>query len=199
MQYQKNQMKADNLKLFEYLGHSPVVGLIIFALLFSACAWLAPGDMAPAKVPGSKEGSSAMEGGVEIRDAYGNFALASIAIRHGLYEEARKYLSHAVLSDPNSLYLCRKMALLLKKLKQYEDALAYATKCIELEPNDINSRLLLGDLYALTNDDDSALQQYNMALDHDPDNQRIRLLVTNDLYQEGLVCTGHGASESSDR
>ena len=178
-------MKVDNIRLFEYPVRSIAVGLIIVAFLLPACARLAPPDINPAKEAESKKEITSLKDDESPRDSYENFALASIAIQHGRYEEARKYLSQAISGDPDSLYLCRKMALLLKELKQYENALTYATRCVELDSKDISSRVLLGDLYALIDDDASALEQYGMALKQDPDDDRIRLLLTTIYIRKG--------------
>ena len=119
-----------------------------------------------------------------IQEAYLNFTLASLAIYRGDPENAREYLSAAIEKDPESVYLLTKMVMLLKREKQYEEALTYAVKCVELSPEDMKCRILLADLYTLMGEDDLAAEQYEKAISLDPENQRVRLLVATVLIRK---------------
>ena len=119
-----------------------------------------------------------------LQQAYENFALGSLAMNRGQYDEARKYLSKAMETDPKSDYLLRKMALLLKNLKEYPNAVNYALKALDLSPDDVSNIVLLADLYALMDKDDLAITQYEKAVRLDPQNQRIRLLLTTILIRK---------------
>jgi tetratricopeptide (TPR) repeat protein len=120
-----------------------------------------------------------------IQEAYKNYALASMAMSQGNYEVAREYLSNAIENDPQSIYLCRKMALFLKALKAYPEASTYALKCLDADPKDLKNRMLVADLYALMGDDEQAIEQYNKVLSIDPENQRTKLLLTTILVRKG--------------
>jgi tetratricopeptide (TPR) repeat protein len=85
------------------------------------------------------------------------------------------------------------MALLLKKMKDYQSALKYALRCVRLDPEGVSHLILLADLYVLLGDDEMALDQYNKALNLDPKNQRIRLLLTTILIRKEQfdIALGH--------
>jgi tetratricopeptide (TPR) repeat protein len=110
--------------------------------------------------------------------AYENFALASVALNQGRYQDAKAYLEDAIQNDPDSVYLNTKMAVLLKGLKEYPEALAYAQKSVGMDPKNTRTLALLGDLYALTGKDELAVNEYRNILKQDPQNKRIRLLLT---------------------
>ncbi|MBW1705710.1 MAG: tetratricopeptide repeat protein [Deltaproteobacteria bacterium] len=167
-----------------YLRPSHVLVLFFLMGFFPACAWRTSeiARVEPPAIPAQEEISPQERA---IRQAYKNYTLASIAISRGSYKKAREYLSLAVEKDPESFYLSRKMALLLKKLKDYRTALGYALKCLEIDTEDFNSRTLLADLYSLMGNDDLAIEQYDKALDLDPENQRIRLLIVTILLKKG--------------
>jgi tetratricopeptide (TPR) repeat protein len=120
----------------------------------------------------------------QLQQAYQNFAMAAISLTRGDPEKARTYLESAIQKDPDSVYLHQKMALLLKELREYPEALNYAQKAVDLDPSDAMSITLAGDLYALTGNDDLAVENYRKILDMEPENQRIRLLLTTILVRE---------------
>jgi len=120
----------------------------------------------------------------QLQQAYQNFTMAAIFLTRGDPEKARTYLESAIQKDPDSVYLHQKMALLLKELREYPEALAYAQKAVDLDPSDAMSITLAGDLYALTGNDDLAIENYRKILDMEPENQRIRLLLTTILVRE---------------
>ncbi|MBW2093520.1 MAG: tetratricopeptide repeat protein [Deltaproteobacteria bacterium] len=62
-------------------------------------------------VPGLKKEKDALS------KAYTDFTMAMLAIADRRYEKARSYLTKAIERDPESIYLNRTMALVLKKLK----------------------------------------------------------------------------------
>jgi len=167
-----------------YLRPAHVIVLFILMGFFPACAWHTS-EIAPVESPAIPAQQEISPQEQAIRQAYKNYALASIAISQGSYKKAREYLSIAIEEDPGSFYLSRKMALLLKMLKDYRAALGYALKCLDLDTEDLNSRMLLADLYSLMGNDDLAIEQYDKALDLDQENQRIRLLITTILIKKG--------------
>lgn len=120
----------------------------------------------------------------QVQQAYQNFTLAAIALTRGDPREARTYLESAIQKDPDSAYLHQKMALLLKELREYPQALVHARKAMDLDPTDVESITLVGDLYALIGKDDLAIEQYRKILEVEPENQRIRLLLTTILVRE---------------
>ena len=83
----------------------------------------------------------------QLQQAYRDFTMAAISLTRGNLEEARTYLESAIQKDPDSVYLHQKMALLLKELREYPEALAYAQKAVDLDPSDATSITLTCLLY----------------------------------------------------
>lgn len=161
-----------------------VLSLFLIIGLVSGCFGLAP-RVTPLESVSPEAGRRVSPEEMDnVQEAYKNFALASIAVTYGNPQDARTYLSRAIEKDPESAYLCTKMALLLKSMKDYPGALKYALKCEDLEPENVRSKILLADLYALMGDDDIAIEQYGKALNLDPENERIRLLLTTVLIKK---------------
>ena len=120
-----------------------------------------------------------------LQNAYGYFAVATLHQINGRDELAKEYLAKAVENDPDSVYLNRKMVLLLNRLKEYEEALTYARKCTGLEPDNLSHRALLAEVYSLSGDDASAREEYEKILEIDPGKSRIRLVLTTILIKNG--------------
>jgi len=120
----------------------------------------------------------------QLQQAYQNFTMASIALTQGDPGEARTYLESAIQKDPDSAYLHQRMALLLKELGEYPQALVHAQKALDLNPTDVATITLAGDLYALIGKDDLAVENYRKVLEMEPENQRIRLLLTTILVRD---------------
>jgi tetratricopeptide (TPR) repeat protein len=119
-----------------------------------------------------------------LQVAYEDFALASLALLNGEDEVARAYLAQAIEKDPESVFLNLKMAEVLKKLKDYREAIPYALKAVSLAPDRALHHALLADLYALAGDDDRAVESYEEALALEPENQRVRLVLTTILIRK---------------
>jgi len=148
-----------------------------------SCSWNRP-------VPGVAEpqpifaGDRAQgQGEDRLQNAYRYFAVAYLHQMNGRDELTKKYLAKAVENDPDSVYLNRKMVLLLNKLKEYEESLTYARKCRDLEPDNLSHQVLLAEVYSLSGDDNSAREEYNKILEKDPDQSRIRLVLTTILIK----------------
>ncbi len=76
----------------------------------------------------------------------------------GEIEQATEAYARALAADPDSTYLLRKLAELSARQNRIEDALAYAERARELEPDDLGTRLFLGTLYRFQKDVDRAEQ-----------------------------------------
>ena len=167
-----------------YLRIGRLLFLILSSGLFVSCAdlmsSLPPFEsvlVQPQKKPAPKQKDSLCE-------AYTFFTLSSIAITQDDYEQAREYLSMAIDRDPESSYLNRKMALLMKEQKKYQESLDYAQRALKLEPENIGNLILLADIYALMDEEDLAIAQYEKILGLDPQNQRVRLLLITILIRK---------------
>jgi tetratricopeptide (TPR) repeat protein len=120
------------------------------------------------------------------RETYMNFMLASLNMIRGNYEEAREYLSVVIETDPDSVYLNRKMAILLQRLGDSTGAIKQAERCVEISPHDIDSHILLAELYFLSGDRESEQIEYETILELDPSQERIRLVLATTLIRKGL-------------
>ncbi len=172
--------------LSRYLNAFHLIILVALAGLLSACAShepvATPRDNAIPVVTHTEEFSKDID---NRREAYDSFILASLAISDGRYEEAQRYLANAIDNDRESFYLNMEMALLLKKRKDFDGALEYGRKCLDINPdNNIQAHLLLGEIYTLTGENVLAIEQYDKALELDPKDERIRLMVTSILIRE---------------
>ncbi|MBW2283832.1 MAG: tetratricopeptide repeat protein, partial [Deltaproteobacteria bacterium] len=168
---------------------------VLFLLLCLAVAAACTQIIGPVSPEGPEGAAAEMRKAKAEKDArqlaYENVALASLAMSREAYGEARQYLDRALEADPQSPYLCRKMALLLKTTEDYPAALEYALKLRELDPDGIESLTLLADLYMLTDKDDLAIEAYREIIAAQPGNTRIRLLIITNLirreaYREAL-------------
>jgi tetratricopeptide (TPR) repeat protein len=136
--------------------------------------------------------SRSLEKDVRIdREMYLNFILASLKIIRGDYKEAKDYLSEVIENDPDSIYLNKKMAVILEKLGDTKGAIKRALKCLQADPNDIGSHLLLAELFFISGDKASEQKEYETALGLDPQQQRVRMtlaivLIRNGLFNEAL-------------
>jgi tetratricopeptide (TPR) repeat protein len=159
---------------------------LLSALLLSSCAGLAqkPATQPPVKerqtlaVPAPKKEKD------ELSQAYADFTMAIMALSDRQYERARGYLANAIERDPGSVYLNHTMALVLKKLKRYQEAILFALKCVQLDEKEIGHRILLADLYTLAGEDDLSLKEYEEILKARPQNQRARLILSTILIRK---------------
>jgi tetratricopeptide (TPR) repeat protein len=120
------------------------------------------------------------------RETYMNFMLASLNMIRGNYEEARGYLSAVIETDPDSVYLNRRMAILLQRLGDSTGAIEQAQRCVEINPHDIDSHILLAELYFLSGDRESEQKEYETILEIDPNQERIRLVLATTLIRKAL-------------
>jgi tetratricopeptide (TPR) repeat protein len=67
----------------------------------------------------------------------------------GRLGDALAAYERAVAKDPNSAYLQRKLAASLVRQNRLSDAIGYAERAHELEPDDLPTRIFLGQLYRL--------------------------------------------------
>jgi len=181
----------------QYRKH-PVVALTGILLLLSVIAWSGCASMERARPPVQEPEEESLGPPPPpdlqddpIRHSYAAFALSALHGVHGRYETALDHLQKAIEYDPNSVFLLRRAALLLKQLKRNEEAMAYAEKCALLEPETEEHHLLVGEIAGLLNREDEAIRAYARALEIRPDHTRARLVMTtllikNQAYDQAL-------------
>jgi tetratricopeptide (TPR) repeat protein len=74
----------------------------------------------------------------------------------GRLEEARTAYEAALRKDPQAIFLLKRLAELSARTDHLTDALVYAERAFELDPDDEGLRLFLGSLYRLRRDPESA-------------------------------------------
>ena len=116
---------------------------------------------------GGLPGCAGLDSGALVREPFGSAKNASaelhflVARDHelaGEVDEAVVAYGRALAKDPDSTFLLRKLAELSARQSRIDDALAYAERALEVEPDDLGTRLFLGTLYRFQKDVDRAEQ-----------------------------------------
>jgi len=186
-------MYLKNYKVSRYFRLTAVPVILFFFGMTFSCAGV--GSKSPAAVPvvtpsalkpepesAPKPGRSKRKGD-PIQEAYKNFAMASFHMAGGDYEKARDYLLETLKIEPDSIYLNKKMLILLQRLKEIKGAIEYARKCIELDPDDIEVRILSAETHSLAGDMESAIGDYEKVLKLDPEYRKVRMILTTILIR----------------
>jgi len=74
----------------------------------------------------------------------------------GQFAQAREAYERALRKDPQAVFLLKRLAELSAREERLTDALVYAERAFELEPNDEGLRLFLGSLYRIRREPESA-------------------------------------------
>jgi len=179
-----NRLSNQRAFIYTFLTSCRVYLLVFLAGAVSACMPASSGILKQEPLTQQPDEVVPITERDQVQQAYQNFTMAAIALTQGDPREARKYLESAIQKDPDSVYLHQKMALLLKEAGEYPQALVHARRALDLDPTDMESVTLAGDLYALIGKDDLAVNHYRKILEMEPENQRIRLLLTTILVRE---------------
>ncbi len=122
-----------------------------------------------------------------IKEAYKAYALASFYVMDGDMLKAKKWLSVAIKNDPDSVYLHKKMVMILEKLRNWKEAIYHAKRCLELDPKNPEYRLLLADLYRITKKYELAIREYEEFLKEKPKNKRARIILIELLIRKNRL------------
>jgi tetratricopeptide (TPR) repeat protein len=117
------------------------------------------------------------------KETYSDYFHASLSLSRGEYKKAKPYLEKVYNKDPGSLYLNKKMAILLEKLGDFRGAAKYARKSVEIDPKDLTSHMLLAELAAMASDRETEKKEYEAILAIDPGQQRVRFLLATALIK----------------
>ncbi len=123
----------------------------------------------------------------EKQQAYINYMLSSINISNGDYTAAIENLKKVMAYDTGSGYLKKRMALLLNEIRDPETALKYAQESLQINPDDIETKMLLADLYSMNGSNDLAVSQYKEILAKESENQRVRMVYATVLARIGAL------------
>ncbi|MBU1233623.1 MAG: tetratricopeptide repeat protein [Proteobacteria bacterium] len=112
---------------------------------------------------------------VDIACSYFYFLWACHAENNKEYNEAQEAYEKALICDPDSRYVLRKLPLLLIKMGKYQGAAQWLRKIIADNPDDIQDRLLLARLDVRNNEIEEAIQLYKEIIELTPEDETVLL------------------------
>lgn len=91
------------------------------------------------------------------------YMIAIVEIELGEYNEALEKLLNIINITENNFEALHNIAYIYFKQKNYDEAISYAKKVLAIYRHKIETYLLLGDIYAIKNQEKDSLQFYEMA------------------------------------
>ena len=107
----------------------------------------------------------------------GDFLTGILALTAGDDKVALEALRDAVLADPNSGLLRRRLASLYVRQEMLPEARIECQAAVRLDPDNVEGRLMLADVSSTLGEDDKAIREYEDVLALDPENEQARLLL----------------------
>ncbi len=169
------------------------VSRLISSLLFLPCALLLlftgctthplPTQSIQQNIILDDEETGTGEEQIDISCSYFYFLWASHAENNKQYSEAQEAYEKALICDPDSRYVLRKLPLLLIKMGKYKGAAQWLRKIIEDNPDDITDRLLLARIDLRNGEIEEAAQLYKDVLRLNPEDETV-LLRLGFLYSQ---------------
>jgi tetratricopeptide (TPR) repeat protein len=105
---------------------------------------------------------------LRARGQQDDVAAARKAAESGRLEDARGAYERAIAASPDSPFLYRELADVQRRLGNMDAALAQAQKASELEPTDVRTHVLIGEVYEGRNDLARAVAAYESAIALEP-------------------------------
>lgn len=170
------------------LPNTPYLSLFVWILLvplFNGCAPLSPEGVNVASQQLIAEGEEKYPT-AEHPDSscsYFYFLWGTHAENNKRYSEAEEAFEKALICDPDSRYILRRLPILLIRMEKYDDAATWLRKIIRKYPKDLQDRLLLARLYIRNNEKEKAIELYNELITMSPDDETL-LLRLGFLYLE---------------
>jgi tetratricopeptide (TPR) repeat protein len=125
-----------------------------------------------------QSGGLAHQGDDALQYAYQSYALACMAILNGDYQQGEIHLKEALKSDERSPYLLKKVSRVLLEQGKGEEALDFAQRAAEMNPDDMDAKGLLAGIYSQLQRFELAISQYREILETDPQNTDSRLQLS---------------------
>ncbi|HID70637.1 MAG TPA: tetratricopeptide repeat protein [Desulfobacterales bacterium] len=149
---------------------------LIFILLFccSGCSILSPEDVSPPE--NHIEGEDIAE--VEQTDSacsYFYFLWGVHAENNKRFSEAEEAFEKALICDPDSRYVLRKLPILLIRMGRQPDAEKWLRESIKKYPSDLQDRMLLARLYIHDQKVEEAIELYKEIMTISPDDEGVLL------------------------
>jgi tetratricopeptide (TPR) repeat protein len=152
--------------------------LLFCFLLLSSCATVSDDALHHPPEPAKDEIPATLT--VEMPDSscsYFYLLWGTHAENNKLYQEAEEALEKALICDPNSKYILRRLPVLLLRMGKPQGAAEWLRKAIKQYPDDTQDRLFLARL-AIRNDDiEEAIQLYRDVLALTPDDETLLLRI----------------------
>lgn len=111
------------------------------------------------------EAKEKLEKAIEFnqKDARPMYMLAIVQIELEEYDEALAKLLKIVMNTENNFEALHNIAYIYFKKKNYDKAISYAKKVLAIFRHKVETYLLLGDIYAIKNQEEESIQFYQMA------------------------------------
>ncbi len=103
----------------------------------------------------------------------------------GSYDKAIGLYSRALVYDKDNPQIYKNLSLAYRHKKKYKEAIENAKKSIALNPEDLNTLTLLGNIYFETGNYNEAIKQYNRALEISPGNPPVLYNLASALMKKG--------------
>lgn len=91
----------------------------------------------------------------------------------GHYDEALKHYMQAELLNPQSDWLLKRIATLLRDMKRYEESAEYARRALARKPDNLSLEMLLGTTLMLGDNPEAALKSFYKIKYLSPDNTKV--------------------------
>ncbi|MCP4134662.1 MAG: tetratricopeptide repeat protein [bacterium] len=137
------------------------------------------------------EFQSVVESGAEDRDK--NIALTFLGmISHdrGKYQEALEFYERALKYYDKNPDTYRNRGLSFRALEKFDKAAKNLHKALELNSGDVNSRIILGNIYFNRAQYDNAIKEYTIALELSPGNPSVLYNKGSSLLKKGDELSG---------
>jgi tetratricopeptide (TPR) repeat protein len=115
--------------------------------------------------------------------SYFYFLWGTHAENNKLYNEAEEAFEKALICDPDSRYILRKLPILLIRMGKQAGASKWLRTLIDKYPDELQDRLLLARLKIRNDDIDEAIQLYKELIELTPEDEAMRLRL-GFLYSE---------------
>ncbi len=161
------------------------VFLISFCLLYcGGCTGLSHDDISSreSQFPDEDENGAAVEQ-TDSSCSYFYFLWGVHAENNQRFSEAEEAFEKALICDPDSSYVLRRLPILLIRMGKPYGAAKWLRIAIEKYPLDLQDRLLLARLYIRNGDIEDAIDLYREIIELDPDDETV-LLRLGFLYSQ---------------
>ncbi len=111
--------------------------------------------------------------------------LGIISDDRGNHDKAIDFYNRALKYEKNSIEIYKNLSLSHRYKKDYDRSVEYAEKSLSIDPKDVNSMLLLGNIYYEMGKYKEAIRIYGKALEINPDNPSIFFNMGSALLKTG--------------